>query len=420
MKTLKKIFKSESYIIGFLLLFTLVIIVLQTTSLERSFTVDLNTSNKISARDDRPFKGSSIGSFKQVPEGIEFNCQVIKEALDWPYCELVIDLREVISSKQGHDFSQYERVGLWLQHDHENQPGTRFELHNFNPEYSTLGIINSLKYNSIEFTEKQNQYPTWINLHSFNVPTWWNARNALTLEHFGTDFTNIHTLGIATGGLIEEGMYKLVIEKIEFRGKYFKTTTLFFLLIIVWSVATGYFFQRFNFIRDDFKYATQEKLKWERRASTDPLTGALNRSTARGLFKNITKNKISKVSLIFLDIDHFKQVNDTYGHNVGDDVLIQFVNCINANISEIDKLIRWGGEEFLIICIDTELNIAIELADQIRSSIENSHWSENIKLTTSIGVAQLKDETITKFIERADRALYKAKQTGRNRVVASS
>ncbi len=420
MEKIKASLKKEVVAISLLLLITLIIIILQSISLERSLIIDIESANKVLTRDDRPFNGASIGSIKKTKQGFEFSCQLIRKSFKWPYCELVINLRDSDQEILGVDLSKYDRVGLWLKHDHKNQPGTRFEIHNYNPAYSTLGDINSLKYNTIEFTEKNSHYPTWIELSSLNVPTWWNEMHDLSLDNFGTDITNAHTIAFTTGSTVNEGLYKLLLEKVEFKGKYFQTESLFLALIIIWSVAAGYFFKRFSFVNDDYKFVTQEKIKWERRASSDPLTGALNRSSARALFKKITHNKVADVSLIFLDIDHFKQVNDLYGHSVGDDVLIQFVNVINSNISEIDQLIRWGGEEFLIVSIDTALPQAIEIADQLRMAIEHSHWSENMKLTTSVGVAQLKDETITELIERADKALYKAKNTGRNKVVASS
>ena len=97
-------------------------------------------------------------------------------------------------------------------------------------------------------------------------------------------------------------------------------------------------------------------------------------------------------SLILIDIDHFKQVNDNYGHNVGDDVLIDVATILKQNIRQLDLLGRWGGEEFLIICPETNLLQAEIVAEKIRGIIEQFEFSESLKLTCSFGVTQSQPE----------------------------
>jgi diguanylate cyclase (GGDEF)-like protein/PAS domain S-box-containing protein len=162
----------------------------------------------------------------------------------------------------------------------------------------------------------------------------------------------------------------------------------------------------------------EEELK--RLARTDKLTGAFNRTK----FKEIIEREIERVkrynqplSLIIFDIDHFKRVNDKYGHIAGDHVLKTIADIVIENIRKIDYLVRWGGEEFMILSSETRLNKAYALAERIKEVIEG-HSFENVgKVTLSLGVTEFKEgDTEDSFIRRADDAMYEAKNKGRNRV----
>jgi diguanylate cyclase (GGDEF)-like protein/PAS domain S-box-containing protein len=159
----------------------------------------------------------------------------------------------------------------------------------------------------------------------------------------------------------------------------------------------------------------------EKQATTDVLTGICNRMK----FNKSLTHEIQRaeryntpLSLIIFDIDHFKLVNDTYGHLAGDNVLKNLARLVVSNLREIDIFARWGGEEFVIQTPETVLDGAIKLAEKLRSKIENHDFSEPEKITTSFGVTTLKkgDNTIS-LINRADEALYRAKEGGRNKVV---
>ncbi|MFQ3210049.1 MAG: diguanylate cyclase (GGDEF)-like protein [Colwellia sp.] len=111
-------------------------------------------------------------------------------------------------------------------------------------------------------------------------------------------------------------------------------------------------------------------------------------------------------------------VNDNYGHNVGDEILKQFVRVIKDNCRINDSLVRWGGEEFLLFCAETKIESAAIISEKIRKAIEASTWPNAINLTCRLGVVEKKQEVEEDFqtlIERAYRALYRAKHLGRNR-----
>jgi diguanylate cyclase (GGDEF)-like protein len=155
-------------------------------------------------------------------------------------------------------------------------------------------------------------------------------------------------------------------------------------------------------------------------ANVDELTGAFNRRKLQEMLSyeiERTRRNQNNLSIIVFDIDFFKRVNDTYGHPVGDQVLCKLVTIVKQSIRKIDSLYRIGGEEFVILCPDTNNEQVLNLAERIRQSIENTSFDEVEQVTISLGVTQFKESDQQKeFINRADKALYKSKENGRNQV----
>ncbi len=164
-----------------------------------------------------------------------------------------------------------------------------------------------------------------------------------------------------------------------------------------------------------------EIVRLTRLATVDPLTGALNR---RGLERIYPADPCSLSACsqcaIMADIDHFKRVNDAYGHSVGDQVLKQVANILGMVVRENDAVIRYGGEEFLILLNGAKKQAAFAVAERARSQMEQAVFhvgEEHIQATISLGVAERREgELRDQLIKRADEALYAAKQKGRNRV----
>ena len=163
---------------------------------------------------------------------------------------------------------------------------------------------------------------------------------------------------------------------------------------------------------DDLRYQSQH----------DPLTGLYNRNFIDHHFSILSQGAAAKgrhLALILFDIDHFKQVNDNYGHNCGDEVLKTLSKHIDERLRGSDVLIRWGGEEFIVLTEVANPEQATHLAETLREMIANIHYDCIELVTSSFGVTLTqKHETLTPTVERADQALYSAKQQGRNRVVS--
>lgn len=158
----------------------------------------------------------------------------------------------------------------------------------------------------------------------------------------------------------------------------------------------------------------------ENQATTDSLTGIKNRRK----FLEVLQTKLLEakrygmpLALIFFDIDHFKQINDSYGHETGDSVLQELSSVVSSMIRQTDIFARFGGEEFVILVHNNDLGTGQYLADKIRSQIEQHPFPQCGTVTCSFGVTQFQmDDTTAKIIKRADDAMYAAKQNGRNRV----
>ena len=162
--------------------------------------------------------------------------------------------------------------------------------------------------------------------------------------------------------------------------------------------------------------------KFEEMAQVDTLTGLANRSrfekTLISEFERIDRHGVAPFSLVFFDIDHFKKVNDTYGHLVGDQVLRSISTQCKSLLRKNDTLARWGGEEFVIILPMVNVDGAYEVAEKLRKHIEEYIFEQVGNITCSFGVSQYqKSDTIKGLLHRTDCAMYEAKNSGRNCIV---
>ncbi|MCT8985802.1 GGDEF domain-containing protein [Shewanella phaeophyticola] len=172
-----------------------------------------------------------------------------------------------------------------------------------------------------------------------------------------------------------------------------------------------------------YKNALELSRQYQDLAMRDPLTKLANRRNAATILEQ-EKSRLQRnnepLSVLLCDLDHFKLVNDKYGHNGGDMVLTELSTLFKEQVRQQDCVARWGGEEFLIILPQTSAEQANIIAEKIRSSVEQhtvNFLSQQINVTISIGISQLsEDQSIDELINTADKCLYQAKTLGRNRV----
>ena len=172
-------------------------------------------------------------------------------------------------------------------------------------------------------------------------------------------------------------------------------------------------------LEEKVKQRTQEL---ERQANTDTVTGIASRFAIMDRLSRcyLAYQRYHRAfSILMIDVDHFKDINDNHGHQTGDKVLHDLAMCIASNIRQPDSVGRYGGEEFLVILPETPGEQAHELANRIRLAVEAMTLTNNITITCSIGVATISANISDDgLVSRADKALYKAKNAGRNQVVS--
>ena len=190
----------------------------------------------------------------------------------------------------------------------------------------------------------------------------------------------------------------------------FSMLILIIITLIVWNLK----------LKIKLKGEYEQNIMLEKLANYDKLTGAYNRQKLEEFLKESVKNyklKSEPFCVVFFDVDNFKQINDTYGHNAGDIVLVEVSSIVQNSIRRKDVFGRWGGEEFMIVLENCELYQGCKIANNLRKKIEEHHFGVDTKITCSFGVGEYKGGDLKEFLEEVDRHLYQAKKEGKNRVI---
>ncbi|NTS76487.1 GGDEF domain-containing protein [Catenovulum sp. SM1970] len=392
--------------------------------LKRSLKLTPDSSNvAIYNSDDSRVTGASRSTLKYDENGFLLDCHIVQSNYAWPYCSIVFDfsIPETSSQPFGYDLSGYSEVEIevsYLTPDHRNL-GARFQSRNFNPAYSQIGNFDSLKFGTLEFFPAKEEQVIKFNLQDMNVPSWWLGANKVTLSQSRPEYGDVILLEVSTDSTITPGHYQLRLTSLTLKGRYLADIDLYLLISLLW-VCCGFLLlvKRLNVFKFALMETHKEKQNLNEIVIRDQLTGCYNRNALDQFLSSTSEQSINtEYSLIICDIDHFKQINDQYGHLVGDQVLTELVKLVSRYLTPSQKLIRWGGEEFIILCPNTKADNAVILAQSIRTAVQQATWPEQIQLTASFGVAEKESQEHQKaLMHRADLALYHSKRTGRNKV----
>lgn len=386
------------------------------------------------ATSDSADGGSSVVKMSKTDSSIVVDYE-LKEGYAYPYVSVKILLGD--GKTKGLDLSKYDSIFVWLKPRGEGS--VRLYLRNFSEAYSVAGQETTLKFNELEFFPLEETYPAIFVPREFRVAGWWVAQNNINVHHAHVDISNVPLVEIQTGTNAPLGYGTMEIKGIRFKGKTIPREKLVTALVVMWFVTflIILIIRFFDYSRERAANKKKreeleknllaleiEKSEYEKSSKEDPLTGCLNRAGFSSVLlreqENLSKNGCP-VSFVILDIDFFKHINDTYGHNVGDEVLVNLTKLIQSKIRNTDALVRWGGEEFVILCGDTPIQNAQFLAEKLRMAIENAQLIKQQQVTCSFGVAEMiAGEDPKRLFERADKALYASKQGGRNRVTSAT
>ncbi|MBY7700183.1 GGDEF domain-containing protein [Vibrio harveyi] len=382
--------------------------------------------------------GLSESDIAYQNHSLTLNCDLKESKYAWPYCGISV-YTDVKEATKGLDLSSYHTVRLKIRYEaagdgQSPSKNLRLYLRNFNSAYSIPTDEYTIKYNGMQFSPSDFSEIIEIPIKNLQVMTWWLNDNDVAIEHSAPEFSNITRIDLATGAGAALGKHKIVIDKIEFEGAYVQQSTLLFVLLFSW-MALGLAFSLHEMRKNKMAYNKAKKrhrhlekvnntlraqnYEFAELAHRDALTGAMNRHAVQSWLEQQARQVRwghDSFSILYMDLDKFKRVNDKYGHQMGDDILREFVMVISSSIQPEDRLVRWGGEEFVVFCPDTNVEQAVKKAELIRQNVESHLWVHGEPLTCSIGVAQMQNERVSETMARADEVLYLAKRNGRNRI----
>ncbi|AZN35700.1 GGDEF domain-containing protein [Iodobacter ciconiae] len=427
-KIIKKwrIFQPIHFVLGLLIVLTITLLLWQHYGMNLYLRLDPGNFKKVSVSDDRDDKGGkSTGLLSSTPNYWRLDCQ-LEEGHRSPYCSINLDLS---NGTKGINLSRYTEITVHYRYQNPREQ-VNLIMMNFNPKYSVENDYHSQKFTEIYLPGAMGWSTHTIKWHQFNVASWWIADNKIPPEWADNEFSNIREIRFATGLYPKKTNHQIDLAYIELSGKWINNNTLQLLLLLLWGGSAAFWLiaelrramqalQRSNIRQIDLENARQHLQETNQllteRGMRDPLTLALNREGLSVLLADELPGTL--LSIIFIDVDHFKKINDTFGHNTGDQVLCLLARHIQQQIRPSEKLVRLGGEEFILLCQHTDLSQAEQLAEKLRLWLFNQNWPAQITLSCSFGVAERqKDESFEDALHRADLALYRAKAAGRNRL----
>jgi diguanylate cyclase (GGDEF)-like protein len=395
-------------------------------------TIDLTGGQfPVFIEDDRSGGGASVGSIEQRGQDLTVRCHISRK-IEWPYCKLGFSF---LKGATGLDMSRFEYMTFEGRYA---GPGTsRFAVVLAQAEegLTRLDQWQTYKINQIDALDlPPNGGTLAVPLKWFGVAQWWKDMAKPALKYSAVNIDNVARAEVMISGGGKEGAHVFTLHRMRLHGKLITRDALLLGLVEVWVLCVvGWLAILTLSLRSQLQNSraavallktVNKALELEARdlagqAHIDPLTGVLNRQGLRAALMNTSSLLADPMVVIFIDVDHFKLINDTHGHDVGDDVLRKFASVIASGIRSSDRLVRWGGEEFLIVCPMTNVYQGRILAENLRHALHQQSWPMSLRVTASFGVAQHHErDEVGVVIKRADTELYRAKQGGRDRVCA--
>ena len=359
---------------------------------------------------------------------LHFRCRFTQQ-LAGASCSYTYLLYPGTAADHGIDLSRFRNLNLAIRYS-GNAHYVRVAIRNFDPRFSRMDDTNSSKFNLLNLQPKDLGKPVDIDLHEFAVPEWWVAAYDLPREMSQPDLRNATAFSIYLQGEPAGTDHDIQIDKIEFVGDWISAEYWYLGILALWMIlATTYGVSQWVRLRRKHREQRRrihdlehEKDKFERLSTLDGLTNVLNRHGIERFVENLLTNRVP-ASVIVIDLDHFKKVNDLRGHYGGDRVLRQVGEILRSHTRNTDGLGRWGGEEFVLVCPGANLARAADLAEKLRHKIMDTNFipEDPLPITASFGVATSgADQSFEDAFRQADQALYLAKSRGRNCVVAAN
>jgi diguanylate cyclase (GGDEF)-like protein len=351
---------------------------------------------------------------------VHFKCHFAQESTG-ASCGYQFQLHLNSAVNQGVDLSRFSRLKLAIRYAGSARY-LRVAVRTFDPRFSRVDDWNSTKFNSLNLQPKDLTKPVAITLHEFTVPEWWATAYDLPRELAQPDLSNATVLSIYLQGEPAGTDHDVQVDRIEFSGDWISAETWYLGIIALWMIlAATYGMTQWLRLHRRHSELQSEKDKFEKLSTIDGLTKVLNR---HGIEQFIASRRSDTLptSVILIDLDHFKKINDHRGHYAGDRVLQNVGEILRSQTRNTDGLGRWGGEEFILVCPGASLSRAADLAEKLRHRIMTTNFipEDPVSVTASFGVATSPPGgSFNDAFQQADQALYLAKSRGRNCVVCA-
>jgi diguanylate cyclase (GGDEF)-like protein len=329
------------------------------------------------------------------------------------------------SPDHGRDLSGYTHVEVKAVYKGD-VPKLRLFARHFDARYSTVSDTNSSKYNSVFLSTQDLREPLSLSVKEFTVAEWWRLMYNLPRELAQAELGNVVSVGLDFSYPMTEGVHDLEVKEITFVRPRLSRETWYLGILTVWLAGIVlYALLQLRTYRAERRSLQKEAERYRTRATTDPLTQALNRLGFEQRWTRLLAGASAvpehSLALMVLDIDHFKRINDSCGHDTGDRVLRELAALLRRHLRATDWLVRWGGEEFVVLLPSVRAGHVPALAENLRKAVEAHAFESGEPVTVSVGVALRRlGEGFEALFKRADEALYEAKRVGRNRVVMAA
>ena len=374
--------------------------------------------------DDSGSGGASHAELTTSPDGTHtLRCQ-IKPGFEWPFCDLQI---EPVDGDL--DLTRFSSLRLWVSVEGPQQgdapPQLRVFLRSFHPGYPGNGEGKDLKPHEVIFAPAGLAMPVELRLSQFMVSSWWAQTHPLPVPLMGPQLDRVRAFSFSTGGQVLPGTHVIRLQRAELVGNWVAPETFRLGLVGLWMFSLlAYLVWESWAVRARLRRSMRRSKALEKMALRDPLTQVANReglNRALELLMRAQGELSFPMSVVFVDADHFKRINDEHGHEVGDQVLVKLAQTLRANLPRDDLVARWGGEEFVLVMPQTPAEEAVAVAERLRAVLARTPWPMGLAVTASWGVAEAQDEAgLEAAMREADQAMYRAKHAGRDRVISAS
>ena len=366
------------------------------------------------------------------PEAFILRCNV-REGEIWRYCGLSLKMiaspREdpivlfhdttLYEDLKSIDLSRYDYISIDMDYDGPEERLRIFLRNALEAPPTAFDQLNEHKFMSEFVTKAEMDSHIDVLIDQFSVADWWVAQFDVPRQDASPEFNKIFEIGIDFPDQPQLGEHILTVRKITAVGNYFHKESIHFGIIISWLIIGFFEFARMlviSFLRQ--KKITSENSHLRAKMVKDPLTGLANRyGIEHYVSSRLPAQSNELLYCLMIDLDHFKTINDQFGHHIGDQVLKETSVALQRVLRKSDLLGRWGGEEFLIICDAADSNID-KLIQRLREELATvvvKTPSADVLVTMSIGVSQIgMSDTFETVLQRADQAAYDAKAAGRN------